>query len=87
MMLSMFQREHTDHRSLGDLFYLYVQEIAEITFDHTIRLIMIALLSTIREFFSLNDEQLSAFVQQFISNLPIYLHKPLKACAEPLSMA
>ena len=87
MMLSMFQRENTDHRSLGELFYLYVQEVAEITFDHSMRLIMIAVLSTIKEFFSLNDEQMSAFVQQFICRLPNYLRKPLEACAEHMTVA
>lgn len=87
MMLSMFQRENTDHRSLGELFYLYVQEVAEITFDHSMKLIMIALLSTVRDFFALSEEQMSAFVQQFISSLPNYLRKPLEVCAEQLLAA
>lgn len=87
MMLSMFQRENTDHRSLGELFYLYVQEVAEITFDHSMKLIMIALLSTVKEFFSLTEEQMSSFVQQFIRNLPNYLRKPLEACSEQLLVA
>ena len=87
MMLSMFQRENTDHRSLGELFYLYVQEVAEITFDHSMKLIIIALLSTVKEFFSLTDEQMTIFVQQFIGNLPNYLRAPLEACAEQLSVA
>ena len=87
MMLSMFQRENTDHRSLGELFYLYVQEVAEITFDHSMKLIIIALLSTVKEFFSLTDEQMTIFVQRFIGNLPNYLRAPLEACAEQLSVA
>ena len=87
MMLGMFQRENTDHRSLGELFYLYVQEVAGITFDHSMKLIMIALLSTVKEFFSLSEEQMSLFVQQFIGNLPNCLRKPLEACAEQLSAA
>lgn len=87
MMLSMFQRENTDHRSLGELFYLYVQEVAEITFDHSMKLIMIALLTTVKEFFALTENQMSSFVQQFIGNLPSYLRKPLEACAEQLVVA
>ena len=86
MMLSVFQRANTDHRSLGELFYLYVQEVAEITFDHSMKLIMIALLSTVKEFFALTDAQMVGFVQQFINNLPNYLRTPLKACAEQLSV-
>lgn len=84
MMLSMFQRANTDHRSLGELFYLYVQEVAEITFDHSMKLIMIALLSTVKNFFGLTEEQMSVFVQEFIGNLPAYLRTPLEACAEQL---
>ena len=87
MMLSVFQRANTDHRSLGELFYLYVQEVAEITFDHSMKLIMIALLSTVKEFFALTDAQMAEFVQQFINNLPNYLRAPLEACAEQLSAA
>ena len=86
-MLSVFQRANTDRRSLGELFYLYVQEVAKITFDHSMRLIMIALLSTVKEFFALTDAQMAEFVQQFISNLPNYLRAPLEACAEQLSAA
>ncbi len=86
-MLSVFQRANTDHRSLGELFYLYVQEVAEITFDHSMKLIMIALLSTVKEFFALTDAQMMEFVQQFIKNLPKYLRVPLEACAEQLLVA
>ena len=85
MMLSVFQRANTDHRSLGELFYMYVQEVEEITFDQSMKLIMIALLSTVKEFFSLTDAQMTDFVQQFISNLPEYLRAPLEACAEQLA--
>ncbi len=85
MMLSMFQRANTDQRSLGELFCLYVQEVAEITFDHSMKLIMIALLSTVKNFFGLTEEQMSVFIQEFIGNLPAYLRAPLEACAEQLA--
>ena len=87
MMLSVFQRANTDYRSLGELFYMYVQEVAEITFDHSMKLIMIALLTTVKEFFALTEKQMTEFVQQFISNPPAYLRAPLEACAEQLSAA
>lgn len=87
MMLSVFQRANTDQRSLGELFCLYVQEVAEITFDHSMKLIMIALLSTVKEFFALTNAQMAEFVQQFINNLPAYLRTPLEACAEQLTAA
>ena len=87
MMLSVFQRANTDQRSLGELFCLYVQEVAEITFDHSMKLIMIALLSTVKEFFALTNAQMAEFVQQFINNLPAYLRTPLEVCAKQLTAA
>ena len=87
MMISVFQRANTDQRSLGELFCLYVQEVAEITFDHSMKLIMIALLSTVKEFFALTNAQMAEFVQQFINNLPAYLRTPLEVCAKQLTAA
>ena len=87
MMLSVFQRANTDYRSLGELFCLYVQEVAEITFNHSMKLIMIALLSTIKDFFALTGAQMVEFVHQFVNNLPSYLRTPLEACAEQMSVA
>ena len=87
MMLSMFQRENTNHRSLGELFWLYAQEVSEITFDHSMNLIMIALLTTVKEYFSLSEAQMAEFVQAFVNNLPNYLRAPLMACAEQLKAA
>ena len=63
------------------------KEVAEITFDHSMKLIMIALLTAVKEFFALTENQMSSFVQQFIGNLPSYLRKPLEACAEQLVVA
>ena len=51
------------------------------------KLIMIALLSTVKDFFALTDAQMAEFVQQFINNLPGYLKAPLEACAEQLTAA
>ena len=50
------------------------------------KVVMIALLSTVKYFFALTDAQMAEFVQQFINNLPNYLREPLKACAEQLSV-
>ena len=63
------------------------KEVEEITFDHSMKLIMIALLTTVKEFFALTEQQMAEFVQQFIGNLSEYLRAPLEACAEQLSAA
>lgn len=80
MMLSMFHRGNTDNRSLGELFYLYTQEVAEITFNHSMELIMIAMISTVKDVFNATEEQMTIFATKFIDSLPAYLQKPLQAC-------
>ena len=87
MMLSILQRENTDDRSLAELFWLYAQEVAEITFEHSMQLVMIALLSTFKEFISLSEEQMAAFAQAFVEKLPNYLKQPLMACVEQVLSA
>ena len=80
MILSMFQRESTDERSLGELFCLFVEEVAEITFDQSLRIIVAAMFETVKEMLSFTEEQMAIFVQSFIGRLPEYLKKPLLEC-------
>lgn len=87
MILSMFQRENTDERSLGELFCLFVEEVAEITFDQSLRIIVNAMFETIKEMLSFTEEQMTIFVQSFIGRLPEYLKKPLLECAIPYKAA
>jgi len=77
MILSMFQRENTDERSLGELFCLFTEEVAEITFNESMRIIVSALFETVREMLSLTDQQMEMLVQSFIGRLPEYLRRPL----------
>ncbi len=87
MILSFLQRGNTDHRSLGELFHLYVQEVAEISFDHSMKLIVIAMFSAVKEFFSLSDQQMESFAQTFVGYLPACLKEPLLACSGQISAA
>ena len=87
MMLSVFQRANTDNRSLGELFSLYTREVAEITFDHSMELIVIAMLATVKEIFNASEEQMAAFSEKFIDSLPEYLKKTLEACVSQATAA
>lgn len=87
MMLSMFHRGNTDNRSLGELFYLYTQEVAEITFNHSMELIMIAMISTVKDVFNATEEQMTIFATKFIDSLPAYLQKPLQVCVSQATTA
>ena len=73
MILAVNQRASSDDRTLGELFWLMTAEAAEISFTKTLALILEALLDTVREFFSVSDEQMDAFTQSFLSKLPQHL--------------
>ena len=70
MLLSLQQRCNTDERTIGELFLLMVDEIADTTFAHAMKLIVDIMLQTVQEHFGLSDDQLNAFVRKFFDRLP-----------------
>ena len=77
MLLAMEQRQNEDQRTLGELFYFLVDEMADITFYHSLSILMDALMASLQEILKLSDEQLDAFTADFESRLPEYLRKAL----------
>ena len=77
MLLALEQRKDEDQRTLGELFFFLVDEMADITFSHSLCLIMDAMLASIQELLKLSDEQLSALTADFESRLPEYLRNAL----------
>lgn len=83
MLLSLQKRRNEDDRTIGELFLLMVDELADTTFAHAMQLIMDAMLQTVMEQFGLSDEQLLVFSQQFFDRLPAsykrFLQPPITA--------
>ena len=77
MILSVQQRSNTDDRTIGELFWIITAEAAEISYLHSLGLILEALLETVREFFQVSDERMVAFTQRFLSRLPEHLQRAL----------
>lgn len=73
MVLAVSHRASSDDRTLGELFWLMTAEAAEISFTESLSLILNALLNTVKEFFAVSDEQMEAFTQRFLVNLPQHL--------------
>ena len=75
MLLSLQQRNNTDDRTIGELFLLMIDELADITFGHALQLIVDIMLQMIQEQFGLSDDQLNEFMNQFVDRLPLsYQH-------------
>ena len=62
---------------LGELFFLLVDEMADITFCRSLSILMDALMASLKEILKLSNEQLAAFTADFESRLPRYLRNAL----------
>ena len=76
-LLAMEQRRNEDQRTLGELFFFWVDEMADITFSRLLGILMDALMSSLLEILKLSDEQLTAFTANFEARLPEYLRNAL----------
>lgn len=77
MLLAMEQRQNEDFRTIGEMFFYLVDEMADITFARSINILMTAMIASLQEILMLNDEQLISFVEDFESRLPEYLKNAL----------
>ena len=77
MLLALEQRKKSDQRTLGELFFFLVDELADITFSRSLCILMEAFVASLQEILKLTDDQISAFVADFESRLTEYLQKAL----------
>ncbi|MGN0735923.1 MAG: transposase [Anaerovoracaceae bacterium] len=77
MILSIFQRQDQDQRALGELFYVMLTELEDITFQHSMLILLEAMFQTVKTAFRVTEEQLEAFAADFYSRLPEYMQRAL----------
>lgn len=82
MLLALEQRGNEDLRTLGEIFYYLVNEIADTTFAHTMQILMQAMVASMQEFLKLTEDQIASFMADFASRLPKYLQKALQLTPE-----
>ena len=82
MLMSVAKRDDEDERTLGELFYFMVDEATDITFSQSMKILLDAMLASIRSIFQASEEQIMAFTNDFISRLPEYMQKSLLAATE-----
>lgn len=78
MLLALEQRGNEDLRTLGEIFYYLVNEIADTTFTHSMQILMQAMIASMQEFLKLTETQIASFMDDFASRLPKYLQKALQ---------
>ena len=77
MLLAVAKRDNEDERTLGELFYLIIAEVADITFEESMQIIVNAMLNTMREEFHVTDEQIESLYERFIFKLPAPMQRLL----------
>ena len=77
MLLALEQRKSEDQRTLGEIFFFLVDEMADITFTQSLCILMDAFMASLQETLKLSEEQLALFTTDFVSRLPQYLQNVL----------
>ena len=77
MMLSVAQRRNEDDKTICELFFCLADELDDITFSQSMRIIIDALMDTVMEYFHITEQQLEEFTTNFVRRLPKYIQKAL----------
>ena len=77
MLLSVEQRQNEGYRTLGELFFFLVDEMADITFHRSLAILMAALMASLCETLRFSNDQISGFMLDFESRLTKYLQNAL----------
>ena len=77
MMLSVAQRENEDDKTICELCFCLLDEMEDITFSHSMCIILDALMDTVMEYFHITETQLEEFTASFVQRLPKYMQDAL----------
>lgn len=78
MMLSVENRESQDERSLGELFLYFSDELADITWVESLKLLMELFKAFMKKCLELSEETISELVDIFINGIPSEIQTILK---------
>ena len=84
MMLAVSQRGNKDEKTICELFFCLMDELEDITFGQSMRIIIDALMGTVMEYFHITENQLYDFTTSFIQHLPSYMQSSL-GCVQTAS--
>ena len=85
MMLAVEQRESVDERSLGELFFLSVEELADITLTTAVELIILEFVKQIEQADVLDCDKLAVMVEHFMATLPERIEQAKSVCHSEMS--
>ena len=81
MFLAVEQRESKDDRSIGELFYLSVDELPDLCYVEAVRLLVSLFVARLQEHMILDEGEVQDLLQGFLPELPMLLSQNLRKCA------
>ena len=81
MFLAVEQRESKDERSLGELFYLSVDELPDVCIAQALQLLVSLFAKRLQEQPMRDEREIQERLELFLSELPSLLSQKLRICA------
>ena len=81
MFLAVKQRESKDDRSIGELFYLSIDELFDLCYVEVVRLLVSLFAARLQERMILDEEAVQELLQGFLAELPMLLSQNLRKYA------
>ena len=81
MMLAVETRQATDNRTLGEIFYLISDELADITWIEAFHMMLEIFMEILSDNLALTSEQLDKLMDSFLLALPNQFKGSLGLCA------
>lgn len=80
-LLAVQHREQTDDRTLGDLFYLMVDELSDTTFAEAIQQLIELFQEVFKDEYVLSEQAVNHIIENFLEKLPASYQKQLEKAA------
>lgn len=87
MMLAVEQRKSIDGRSLGELFFISTEELADMTLTAAVELIIMEFAKQIEHADIMDSDKLATMVAEFMASLPKLIKQTNSVCQSEMLMA
>lgn len=77
LMIAMEQRRCEDDRTLGEIFFFFTDELADMTFGESFQIIITAMIDSACAIFQPTEAQMEMFIEMFVGRLPAYIRNSL----------
>ena len=87
MMLAVEQRESVDERSLGELFFISTEELADIALTAAVELIILEFVKQLEQTDIMDSDKLAAIAADFMASLPNRIRQVNSVCQSEMLVA